>query len=129
MSLEATLIMLDNSAYALNGDYLPTRWEGQVDAASLLIQAKLEANMQSSVGLGLMGGRQVEILCTMTSDSVKVSSFLFGCKVHGELHFTQVHRHLTLGFAGWSIGSEASIKRNPKTKNGLFYRLDHSIRR
>jgi|FrelakmetLWP11LW_1041352.scaffolds.fasta_scaffold741045_1 26S proteasome regulatory subunit N10 len=51
--------MLDNSAFALNGDYLPTRWEGQVDAASLLIQAKLEANMQSSVGLGLMGGRQV----------------------------------------------------------------------
>ena len=46
--------------------------------------------MQSSVGLGLMGGRQVEILCTMTSDSMKASSFLFGCKVHGELHFTQV---------------------------------------
>jgi len=90
MSLEATLIMLDNSAYGLNGDYLPTRWEGQVDAASLLIQAKLEANMQSSVGLGLMGGRQVEILCTMTSDSMKASSFLFGCKVHGDLHFTQV---------------------------------------
>lgn len=41
MSLEATLIMLDNSSYALNGDYLPTRWESQVDAASLLIQAKL----------------------------------------------------------------------------------------
>jgi 26S proteasome regulatory subunit N10 len=45
--------------------------------------------MQSSVGLGLMGGRQVEVLCTMTSDSVKANSFLFGCKVHGELHFTQ----------------------------------------
>jgi 26S proteasome regulatory subunit N10 len=41
MSLEATLIMLDNSAYSLNGDCLPTRWEAQVDAASLLIQAKL----------------------------------------------------------------------------------------
>jgi hypothetical protein len=26
MALEATLIMLDNSAYAINGDYLPTRW-------------------------------------------------------------------------------------------------------
>jgi len=33
--------MLDNSAYSLNGDYLPTRWEAQVDASSLLIQAKL----------------------------------------------------------------------------------------
>jgi len=41
MSLEATLIMLDNSAFAINGDYEPTRWESQVDSASLLIQAKL----------------------------------------------------------------------------------------
>ena len=55
--------MLDNSAYSINGDYLPTRWESQVDAASLLIQAKLNANSQSSVGLGLMAGKQIEILC------------------------------------------------------------------
>jgi hypothetical protein len=32
--------MLDNSASSINGDYAPTRWENQVDAASLLIQAK-----------------------------------------------------------------------------------------
>ena len=41
MSLEATLVMMDNSASAINGDYEPTRWEGQVDCATLLIQAKL----------------------------------------------------------------------------------------
>lgn len=41
MTLEASLILLDNSAFAINGDYLPTRWESQVDAAGLLIQAKL----------------------------------------------------------------------------------------
>jgi 26S proteasome regulatory subunit N10 len=41
MALEATLILLDNSAFALNGDYLPTRWESQVDSAGLLIQSKL----------------------------------------------------------------------------------------
>ena len=38
-----------------------------------------------------MGGKQVEILCTMTSDSTKVSSYLFGVKSHGNLHFTQVY--------------------------------------
>lgn len=90
MALEASLILLDNSAYSLNGDYLPTRWESQIDSASLLIQSKLEANLQSSVGLGLMGGRQVEILCTMTSDSVKANSYLFGNKIYGELHFVKV---------------------------------------
>lgn len=82
--------MLDNSASAINGDYEPTRWESQVDAGSLLIQAKLEANQQSSVGVGLMGGQQVQILCTLTSDSMKASSFLFGVKCQGSLHFTQV---------------------------------------
>lgn len=91
MSLEATLILMDNSAFGINGDYEPTRWESEVDCASLLIQAKLEANQQSSVGVGLIGGSQVQILCTLTSDSVKANSFLFGIKCSGELHFTQVH--------------------------------------
>ncbi len=31
MSLEATMIILDNSDYARNGDYYPTRWEAQKD--------------------------------------------------------------------------------------------------
>lgn len=31
----------------------------------------------------------------MTSDSTKVNSYLFGVKVHGELHFTQVFFSLT----------------------------------
>lgn len=91
MSLEATLILMDNSAYAINGDYEPTRWESEVDCATLLIQAKLEANQQSSVGVGLIGGNQVRILCTLTSDSVKANSFLFGVKCSGTLHFSQVH--------------------------------------
>jgi hypothetical protein len=68
MSLEATLIMLDNSASAINGDYEPTRWENQVICTELLIQGKIQANQQSSVGVGLMGGQQVQILCTLTSD-------------------------------------------------------------
>lgn len=90
MSLEATLIMLDNSASSINGDYEPTRWGSEVMCAELLIQAKLQANQQSSVGVGLMGGQQVQILCTLTSDEQKASSFLFGCKSSGELHFSQV---------------------------------------
>jgi 26S proteasome regulatory subunit N10 len=90
MTLEATLIMMDNSAFGINGDYEPTRWDSQVDLAALLIQAKLEANQQSSVGVGLIGGAQVQVLCTLTSDSGKASSFLYGVKCSGELHFTQV---------------------------------------
>ena len=59
--------------------------------AELLIQAKLQANQQSSVGVGLMGGSQVQVLCTLTSDETKASSYLFGVKSSGELHLSQVH--------------------------------------
>ena len=57
MSLEATMILLDNSDYSLNGDYLPTRWEAQKDAANLISTFKYNANPESMVGIGLLAGR------------------------------------------------------------------------
>ena len=57
MSLEATLILLDNSAYAVNGDFHPTRWEAQKDAASMISNMKFNANPESIVGVGLIAGR------------------------------------------------------------------------
>ncbi len=39
---EAAIVIMDNSDYAINGDYEPTRWLSQIDAAGLLIQTKLE---------------------------------------------------------------------------------------
>lgn len=57
MSLEATLILLDNSSYALNGDYYPTRWESQKDAVGLISTLKYNANPENIVGCGLLAGR------------------------------------------------------------------------
>jgi 26S proteasome regulatory subunit N10 len=57
MSLEATMILLDNSDFSLNGDYFPTRWDAQKDGVALLSSAKYNANPESMVGLALMGGR------------------------------------------------------------------------
>ena len=57
MPLEATMIIVDNSKYARNGDILPTRFDAQVEAISLLANAKLNENVESSVGLMAMGGR------------------------------------------------------------------------
>ena len=53
------MFMLDNSEYSINGDYMPTRWDSQIDSAGLLIQAKMEANHQITCGIGLMAGKQV----------------------------------------------------------------------
>jgi hypothetical protein len=43
----------------------------------------------------------------MTSDSTKASSFLFGVKVHGDLHFTQVFVLYIVGLTSWSPSFEA----------------------
>lgn len=56
MVLEATVIILDNSEWMRNGDYLPTRLEAQNDAVQLLCNAKRQANVENAVALVSMGG-------------------------------------------------------------------------
>ncbi len=64
MGLEATMILLDNSEYGRNGDYLPNRLGAQQDAANLVCHAKTEQNPESTVGV--MTNSQV--LVTLTTD-------------------------------------------------------------
>ena len=45
------MILLDNSEYMRNGDYVPTRLEAQVDAANLLVGAKTQSHPESTVGV------------------------------------------------------------------------------
>ena len=40
MSLEATMMLLDNSDWARNCDYIPNRWEAQIDSINLVANAK-----------------------------------------------------------------------------------------
>ncbi|KAI7686844.1 hypothetical protein KC353_g20440, partial [Hortaea werneckii] len=56
MVLEATMIVVDNSESSRNGDYIPSRWEAQCDAANLLFHSKTQSNPESSVGLMSMAG-------------------------------------------------------------------------
>ncbi len=65
---EATLIILDNSDYAINGDYQPSRWLSQIEAAGLIIQTKLDQSHENAVGVALSGGRQVEVVCAPSND-------------------------------------------------------------
>lgn len=80
---EAIIIILDNSASSINGDYEPTRWLTQIDAAGLLIQAKLEQHHENAMGIALSAGSQVEVICPPSNDSTKVSALLYGIKQHG----------------------------------------------
>jgi 26S proteasome regulatory subunit N10 len=53
-SPQAVLVLIDNSASTINGDFSPTRLRAQCDSADVLAQAYLEAHRQSVIGFGLL---------------------------------------------------------------------------
>ncbi|GAA6029644.1 hypothetical protein JCM8097_000982 [Rhodosporidiobolus ruineniae] len=83
MSLEATMIVLDNSGESLNGDFAPTRFEAQSDAVHTLMNAKVRANPENEVGLMVMAGKGPEVLVTLTQDEGKLVAALHDVKQGG----------------------------------------------
>lgn len=51
MSLEATVVCVDNSEWTRNGDYAPNRFQAQADAVNLLAGAKTQANPENTVSI------------------------------------------------------------------------------
>ena len=56
MPLESCMILLDNSEFMRNGDFVPTRIEQQFDAFSRVADAKLR-HPESMLGLMTMAGK------------------------------------------------------------------------
>ncbi|KAJ5630290.1 26S proteasome non-ATPase regulatory subunit [Penicillium longicatenatum] len=88
MSLEATMIIVDNSESSRNGDYTSTRWQAQVDAVSIIHSVKMRVHPQSAVGLMSMGGNGPEVLSTFTSDFGSILAGLHRTKIHGTSHLS-----------------------------------------
>ncbi|KAJ5765980.1 uncharacterized protein N7511_003596 [Penicillium nucicola] len=88
MSLEATMIIVDNSESSRNGDYTSTRWQSQVDAVSIIHSVKMRVHPQSAVGLMSMGGKGPEVLSTFTSDFGAILAGLHETKIHGTSHLS-----------------------------------------
>jgi len=57
MPLEATMMIIDNSEYMRNGDYLPTRFDAQADAVNVVFQTKVDSNPENTVGIMTMAGK------------------------------------------------------------------------
>lgn len=68
MVLEAVILCLDNSDWCRNGDYHPSRWESQVEAANLISESKCEKNPENGIGVISMAGKRVEVHVTLTND-------------------------------------------------------------
>ena len=89
MPLESCMILLDNSEYMRNGDYIPTRLEAQSDAANLLVNAKTGSNPESTVGVIAMSSTGpssgAELLVSPTDDLGKILAALHGVRLSGEM--------------------------------------------
>ncbi|GAA99930.1 uncharacterized protein L969DRAFT_86140 [Mixia osmundae IAM 14324] len=80
MPLEACMIVLDNSSYAINGDYTPDRFGAQSDAATTIFNAKTNSNPESVCGLMTMAGKAPKVLVTPTEDIGKITVALHSAK-------------------------------------------------
>ena len=88
MPLESCMILLDNSEFMRNGDYIPTRMEAQVDAANLIANQKTGSNPESTVGVIAMcspgPSSGAALLASPTDDLGKILSALHGVPLSGE---------------------------------------------
>lgn len=75
------MICLDNSEFARNGDFGPSRLEAQADAANVISGAKTQAHPENVVGVALMGGERVDIKLNPCSDIGKILSVLASVEV------------------------------------------------
>jgi 26S proteasome regulatory subunit N10 len=80
MPLESCMILLDNSEYMRNGDYIPTRLEAQQDAANLLVGAKTQSHPESTVGVSA----GTELLVSPTDDVGKILNALHDLRFHSK---------------------------------------------
>jgi len=81
------MICLDNSEWTRNGDYLPTRFEAQTDAANVISGAKTNVHPEATVGVMLMSPNP-SILVTPTTDLGKVLSSISNVTISGECNFS-----------------------------------------
>merc|ERR1711917_190871 len=85
MTLESTVICVDNSEYCRNGDYAPTRLLAQRDAINMVARAKLRQNAENTCALLTMANNG--LAATLTNDQGKLHSVLSRVEPGGEIKF------------------------------------------
>ena len=81
MPLEAVVICLDNSEFNRNGDFAPSRWESQQEAAVNLCDSKLNMNPENTLGVMSYSGNRVEVRTTQTNDVGALISAINGTDI------------------------------------------------
>ena len=99
------LFSIDNSEYTRNGDFYPNRLRVQQDLTSTITKFKLESDPQNDVAIITMAGKRPELICPLTSDTVKINKKLFAVESNGVI---KVITSIKIGHL---------VLRNRQTKN------------
>lgn len=86
---EACFLCLDSTEYMRNGDQFPNRMLAEQEAANLLVNAKIQANAENTVGFLAMGGAACTVFETLTLDVDRVMATLTRIPISGKrCHFS-----------------------------------------
>lgn len=85
--IEVLLFSLDNSDWGRDGDFIPTRWESIQETVRCLIEEKLRANQESTLGLMTMAGSRVDLLATLCRDDSRLYATIQSIKLGNYLLF------------------------------------------
>jgi len=83
MPLEACMLCLDNSEWNRNGDFAPSRFDAQQDAANIICTAKTQQNPESTCGVLSMAGKRVEMRITQTNDGDELANAINNIQING----------------------------------------------
>lgn len=78
---------MDNSDWVRNGDYHPSRWDAEVEAANLIAESKSERNPENGLGLITMAGKRVEVHVSLTNDLTRILNANKSVHLSGESDF------------------------------------------
>lgn len=62
------MVIIDNSEYMRNGDYMPSRFDAQADAVNTIVQTKIDSNPENTVGVMTMAHKGPEVLVTHSKE-------------------------------------------------------------
>merc|ERR1712037_198123 len=90
MTLESTIICVDNSEFCRNGDFGFNRLISQQDAANLVARTKLKSNPENDVGLLTMSDNY--LVTTLTADQQRFQSVMAKVQPEGEVKLSAAVR-------------------------------------
>jgi len=87
MPLEAVCVVLDNSEYNRNGDFAPSRWESQNDAATNICDVKLQQNPENTLAVMSQAGNRVELHITQSREIGDILTAVSNIPINGKGNF------------------------------------------